>query len=1091
MNKNFLTLFLFLLILTLQVYPQQDARLLRFPAVHGNQIVFSYAGDLYTTAKSGGIARKLTNDIGYEMFARFSPDGKTIAFTAQYDGNTEVYTMPADGGVPKRLTVTATLDRDDISDRMGPNNIVMTWTPDGKNIIYRSRKQSFNSFKGQLFSVPVDGGLSAELPLPTGGFCSYSQDGKKLAYNRIFREFRTWKYYKGGMADDVWIYDFNTKQTINITNNDAQDIFPMWHGNNIYFLSDRDRTMNLFVYNVDTKETRKLTKFTEYDIKFPSLGDNAIALENGGYIYLFDLATEQLTKVTITIADDFERGRNEMKDASKNINSAEIAPDGKRLVVGGRGDIFTVPFKSGITRNLTASSNANDREGTWSPDGKYIAYLSDMNGEYEIYIQQQDGSEPPVALTKGADTYKFTISWSPDSKKILWNDKMLRLQFVDIATKEVTLVDKSKIWEFSDFSWSPDSKWICYSAQQSNDMGVVMLYNLDAKAKTRVTEDWFDSGQPSFSNDSKYLLFASRRDFNPTYSNTEWNHIYRDMSRIYLTTLQKSTISPLAPENDEVKIKSDETAIKDQPATPGKKENKPEVKKTLETRIDLDGINDRVIALPVKAGNYWNIVCVDDVIYYNENSAGDDDISIKSFDLKKKKETELGTGMSFGISSDNKKMLIEKKGKYYVIDLPSSKINLEESVDLSNMKVWTSNKEEWKQIYAEAWRQMRDFFYVPNMHGVNWPAIKDKYGVLLPYVNERNDLNYLIGEMISELSVGHAYVSGGDRKMPEKINTGLLGATLVKDASGYFKVEKILKGENWTKDIRSPLTEMGVNMKAGDFILAVNGKDLKDTKDIYELLRNTAGQQVELTVNTTTDVKGSRKVIVKPVSSEANLYYYNWVQDNIRKVSEATNGQVGYIHIPDMGVEGLNEFAKYFYPQLDKKALIIDDRGNGGGNVSPMIIERLQREVTRANMARNVEEQGQTPRQMMLGPKVLLMDHYSASDGDLFPYGFRKHGLGKLIGTRSWGGVVGIRGSLPFIDGADLRKPEFASYSSEESKWIIEGHGVDPDIYVENDPAREYAGIDDQLNKAIEVILDELKAYKPLPPIPTPPDKSK
>jgi tricorn protease len=1090
--KKFITALVVLMIsFVFLSYSQQETRLLRFPAIHGEQVVFSYAGDLYTVGKSGGLARKLTTDNGYEMFARFSPDGKTIAFTAQYDGNTEVYSMPAEGGIPKRLTVTAALGRDDISDRMGPNNVVMTWTPDGKNVIYRSRKQSFNDFKGQLFSVPSLGGLSSELPFSVGGFCSYAPDGKKLAYNRIFREFRTWKYYKGGMADDIWIYDFNTRQSINITNNDAQDIFPMWYGKNIYFLSDRDRTMNLFVYNTETKETKKVTHYTDYDIKFPSLGDNAIIFENGGCLYYIDLQSLQINKIAVTVSDDFDRGRNELKDASKNISSADIAPDGKRMVVSGRGDIFSVPVKSGITRNLTQSANAHDREGSWSPDGKYIAYLSDRSGEYEIYIQKQDGTEAAIALTKDADTYKFFILWSPDSKKILWGDKKLRLQYVDLATKEVTLVDKSKIWEFNEVSWSPDSKWITYAAPQSNDMSVIMLYNLDTRQKTKVTDEWFDCGQPCFSNDSKYLLFTSRRDFNPTYSNTEWNHIYRDMSKIYLTTLQKSTVSPFAPENDEVKMKAEEATPSDTPKNNTKKETKPDEKKVTETKIDLEGIGDRIVSLPVKAGNYWNIACTDDVIYYNENATGDSEISIKSYDLKKKKENELGTGMTFSLSSDQKKMLINKKGKYYVIDLPGAKINLEDPVDMSNMKIWSSNKDEWAQIYNEAWRQMRDFFYVENMHGVNWPAMKDKYGVLLPYVNERNDLNYLIGELIGELSVGHAYISGGDRKMPEKINTGLLGAVVSRDATGYFKIQRILKGENWSKDLRSPLTEAGVDVKTGDYILAVDGTDLKNVDDLYTTLINTADQQVELTVNSNSEARGSRKVIVTPIRSEANLYYYNWVQNNIRKVSDATDGQVGYLHIPDMGVEGLNEFAKYFYPQLDKKALIIDDRGNGGGNVSPMIIERLQREVTRSNMVRNVEEQSQTPKQMMLGPKVLLIDHYSASDGDLFPYGFRKHQLGKIIGTRSWGGVVGIRGSLPFVDGTDLRKPEFASYSSEASQWIIEGYGVDPDIYVENDPAQEYLGKDDQLNKAIEVILDELKNYKPLPAIPPPPDKSK
>lgn len=1088
------TLVLFFLIVSFMGLQAQEARLLRFPAVYGNQVVFMYAGDLYTVNKTGGTARKLTTDEGIECFPHFSPDGKWIAFTAQYDGNTEVYKMPAQGGTPVRLTYTATLGRDDISDRMGPNNIVMAWTPDGKEVIYRSRKQTFNDFKGQLFRVSAEGGLSRELPLPCGGFCSYNAEGNKLAYNRIFREFRTWKYYKGGMADDVWIYDFKSLQTINITNNDAQDIFPMWSGNNVYFLSDRDRTMNLFVYNTETKQTRKLTQFTEYDIKFPSFTRDAIAFENGGYVYLFDLQTEKAEKLTIRIEDDFENGRDELKDASKNITNVSIAPDGKRVVVSARGEIFSVPVKSGITRNLTANAKAHDREAYWSPDGKYIAWLSDQSGEYEIYIQKQDGTEPPVQVTKNADTYKFGIVWSPDSRKILWNDKMLRLQYVDIQTKEQTLVDQNTVWEFGDFAWSPDSKWIAYSAAQKNGMNMIYLYNTESKQKTAVTDYWYSSSQPVFSNDGKYLFFTSRRDFNPTYSETEWNHAYKDMTNIYMFILSKSTVSPFAPENDEVKITqavTDESKTSDK-KDGDKKESKKDESKTVTVKIDLDNPESRILALPLKAGNYWNLNCINDAVYYNKMISGDADASLCMYDLKKKKETELGSGMNFEISADAKKMLVNKNRNYSVIDLPTGKISLEDkSIDLSNLKIMVNKKEEWKQIYEEAWRQMRDFFYVANMHGVDWPAMKEKYGRLLPYLNDRNDLNYLIGEMIGELNVGHAYISGGDRSMPDRISTGLLGAKVSKDASGYFRLDKILKGANWSKTLRSPLLEPGVNLNEGDYILAINGKSLNDVPDIYALLVNQADKQVELTVNTSAKMDGSRKVIVLPIKSEADLYYYNWVQDNIRKVNEATNGQVGYIHIPDMGVEGLNEFVKHFYPQLDKKALIIDDRGNGGGNVSPMIIERLQREVSRANMVRNVPTQGQTPRQMMLGPKVVLLDHYSASDGDLFPYGFRRHGLGKLIGTRSWGGVVGIRGSLPFVDGADLRKPEFASYSADESKWIIEGEGVSPDIYVENDPAKEYAGVDEQLNKAIEVILEELKNYKPLPAIPAAPDKSK
>ncbi len=1067
---------------------QDEARLLRFPAVHGDQLVFTYAGDLYTVNTDGGIARKLTGHEGFELFARFSPDGSELAFTAQYDGNTEVYVMPAEGGAPIRLTYTATLGRDDMSDRMGPNNIVMTWTNDGKNVIYRSRKQSFNSFKGQLFSVPAEGGVSLEIPLSTGGFCSYSPDGEKLAFNRVMREFRTWKYYKGGMADDIRIFDFQTGEVQNITNNDAQEMFPMWHGDKIYFLSNRDRTMNLFVWDTQDKTTTKLTNYTEYDIKFPSLGDEAIVYENGGFIYLFDLNTLEAKKLQIMINDDFIAGRNEIKDASKLITNAEISPDGKRLLFSARGDVFTIPAEHGVTRNLTESPEAHDRNAVWSPDGKHIAYVSDESGEFEIYITPQDGSGDAVQLTTGGDTYKYAVEWSPDSKKIMWADKKLRLQYIDIESKKITLVGQEDVWEYFNYNWSPDNKWIVYTAMEPGFFGRVELYNLESEEKYPVTGDWYSSAGASFSCDGKYIVFNSDRDFNPIYSNTEWNHAYQNMNRIYLVVLSKDNPNPFAPENDEVEIDEDDGTEEENGN--GDDENGEE-EKDEDIKIDTEGLQDRIISLPVKASNYWGAECIGDKIYYNERSAGGDGIFLKMYDLKKKKEIELGKDYGFEISADGKKMLVAQKDKYAVIPLPSDKIKPEKFADLSNMKVYVCNKKEWEQIYYEAWRQMRDFFYVENMHGLDWEAMKEKYAVLLPYVNNRNDLNYVIGELIGELNVGHSYVNGGDKPAPERIKTGLLGAQLSKDESGYFKVDKILKGENWNKKLTSPLTEIGVNVAEGDYILAVNGHSTKDMKNLYRALVGKAGKEVILTVNPEADEEGSRDVIVTPIGDEAGLYYYNWVQQNIDYVNEKTGGQVGYIHIPDMGQTGLNEFVKHFYPQLTKKALIIDDRGNGGGNVSPMIIERLRRKLTRSNMARNVTVPSHTPRQMMLGPMVCIIDQYSASDGDLFPYSFRRHGLGKLIGVTTWGGVVGIRGPHRFVDGGDMRKPEFASYSADESEWIIEGEGVDPDIWVDNDPHQEYLGVDAQLDKAIEVILEELKNYKPTPDIPKAPDKTK
>jgi tricorn protease len=1076
--KHYFLGLLALILLGLPLKAQEEARLMRFPALHGDQVVFSYAGDLYTVEKSGGVARRLTNDEGYEMFARFSPDGKTIAFTGQYDGNTEVYVMPAEGGVPQRLTFTATLSRDDLSDRMGPNNIVMTWKDDN-TIVYRSRKKTFNPFKGHLFEVNVDGSLPLQIELPTGGFCTFSPDRNKLAYNQVFREFRTWKYYKGGMADDVWVYDFETKETVNITNSNSQDIFPMWHGDIIYFLSDRDRTMNLFSFNTRTNQTRKLTDYTEYDIKFPSLGDDAIVYENGGFLYYFDLATERPVKIEVQILNDFNAGRPQWKDADKGIRYGSPSYDGNRVALGNRGDIFSVPVKSGVTRNLTKSNDEHDRNLQWSPDGKWIAFISDKTGEDEIFIMKPDGSGTPEQLTKNADTYKFSLRWSPDSKKIAWHDQMKRLQFVDIDTRSVTLVNTSSIGEISSYDWSPDNRWLAYSLPDVNTVARIFIFDLNSNTSQPVTDIWFDASAPSFSPDGKYLYFSSSRTFEPIYSWTEWNHAYRDMSKVYLMPLSKETASPFEPKDDEAKVKNEDEKKEDE-----KKKDEDGVV----VAIDFEGIENRVVELPVEAAAYWSMTAVNGGIYYSRFKSGDSGSKFFYFNLDDKKETELGSNMGYAISGNGKKMLVSSGGKFAVIDLPKSAIKMEETIDHSNMKVWVDPRLEWQQIYDEAWRQMKHFFYDPNMHGVDWEMIYNKYNVLVPHANSRYDLTYIIGEMIGELNVGHAYINEGDRIKPKRIQTGLLGAELSRHNSGFYRIERILKGQNWNKNVRSPLAEIGLDVKEGDFIVAINGDSTKDMDNIFTALVGQAGKMVELTISTSLSGDNTKNIIVEPIADESELYYYEWVQGNIEKVSKATNGEVGYLHIPDMGPGGLNEFVKYFYPQLRKKALIIDDRGNGGGNVSPMIIERLRRELSMMAAGRNTEGYPK-PDAMMAGPMVCLIDRHSASDGDLFPYQFRKHNLGPLIGTRTWGGVVGIRGTLPFIDGADMRKPEFAHYSADGSEWIIEGYGVDPDIEVWNDPAKEFAGIDEQLNKAIEVILEMLEDrpdthYPPPPPFP-------
>ncbi|MFA8450159.1 MAG: S41 family peptidase [Bacteroidales bacterium] len=1083
---RFLSSFVLIFFLCTQIYAQnKEARLLRFPTSSKDKLVFSYAGDLYTVSNQGGLARRLTSDSeGYEMFAHFSPDGSKIAFTAQYDGNTEVYIMPSEGGAPQRLTYTSTLSRDMVSDRMGPNNIVMGWKGND-SIIFRSRMNSFNAFKGKLYLVGINGGIPYEMPLATGGFCSFNEDGSMLAFNRVFREFRTWKYYQGGMADDVWLFDRKSKEVSKITDNVHQNIFPMWHKDKIYFISDRDRTMNLFMYDITSKETTKITDYTDYDIKFPSISEYGITYENGGYLYIYSFDDRSSKKIDIQILDDVDGGRMPFKKLADYMSCYDLSPDGKRLAVCARGNMFSVPSKEGVTYTLSNNSAVHDRTVKWSPDGKWIAFISDRSGENEIYVMNQNGKEEPIQLTSNTDTYLYTIEWSPDSKMLLFNDKKGNLKYVNVEQKKTETVYNSKASEVWNFSWAPDSKWIAYSVPRNKGLSWIEVYNIDSKKAEVVTSKLYDSDSPSFDSEGKYLFFSSNRSFNPTYSWTEWNTAYTDMTRLYFVTLSKDTPNPFALKNDQVK----QTAQQPKKSRKDKKKDKAK-DDDKGVKIDFDGIADRINVIPGSAGSYGNVTALGDKVYYGFYSTKSGKVSLNLFDLKQKKNTVLGDYTLYKISADHKKMFLY--GKKTLINLPQGPINLKggDLVDFSGVETTIDLDKEYQQIFMESWRVFRDYFYAPNLHGVDWNAMKDKYQSLVKYAKNRHDLNYIIGEMIGEANVGHAYVNGGDILKPKRIMMGLLGAEVEKDQSGYFKVSKILPGENWTKTARSPLTETGVKIRKGDYITSLNGKSLKDVDNIYTLLIDKVNKQIELCVNSKPVEKGSHTVLLKPIANQSSLYYYKWVSGNIKKVSEATNGTVGYLHVPDMSTNGLNEFVKLFYPQLDKMALIIDDRGNGGGNVSPMIIERLGRRLAMVTKQRDFEGTVK-PFQMLNGPMVMLIDNYSASDGDLFPYQFKKLKLGTVIGQRSWGGVVGIRGSRPFVDRADLRVPEFGPYDDEGKKWIIEGYGVDPDIEVINDPYKEYMGEDAQLNMAIKVVMEQLKTRKPIPENPPYPVKTK
>ena len=1096
-------------------------RLLRFPTTNDREIVFCYAGELYAVGKDGGVARRLTSGPGYSSFPHFSPDGTQLAFTSQYDGNTEVYVMPGEGGVPKRLTTSATLGRDDISDRMGPNNIVMTWENTKPLIVFRSRMKSFNDFIGQLFTVGMDAELPQQLPVPRGGFVSFSPDDSKMAFNRVFREFRTWKHYRGGMADDVWIYDFKTGATENLTNNPAQDICPMWGpDNHIYFISDRDGRMNLFSTDLGSKQTKQLTTFKDFDIKFPSIGKESIVFEQAGYIWRYDLASGQATPVPIEVKEDFASGRPALVDASKHTESVSLAPDGERTIVVARGDLFSVPARNGTPRNLTKTSNAHERDAVWSPDGKWIAYNSDATGENELYVRAQDDKGQPQQITSGADTYYYQPIWSPDSKKLLWSDRLQRLRYVDVGTKVVTQIDQDKYGEIEVYNWSPDSQWITWGRPEENGLPRVYLYSLASKQQTAITDTWYGSGEPVFSDDGKYLLLSSARDFKPTFGEEEFENVYRDMERVYLVTLAKETENPLGPRSDEVgkaekkrEKEKEKEAEEKKPEEKKPDEKKPEAKKPeiakpkkpVVVKVDTDGIQNRIVGLEITPGNYRKIRMLEDRIFYLRRTIGDEtgeeeelfgERDKKShlcvYNVEERKETVLGDVNDYQITFDGKRMLVKIKKDYAIIDVPKDKIETKDhEMKIEGLDMQLDRHAEWKQIYFEAWRQMRDFFFSPTMNGIDWKAMRDKYAALLPFVNHRNDLTYLLGEMIGELNNGHTYVAGGERPDTPRIKLGLLGAEVSRDpATRAYRIDRILPGENWDKQTRSPLTAVGVDVKPGDYILAINGTPVSTLPNLYDALIGTAGKQVILRVNSKPTDTGARDVTVVPTDNEAPLYYLAWVQKNIDEVSKKTGGEVGYMHIPDMGRPGLNEFTKLYFPQIRKKALIVDVRGNGGGFVSPLVIERLRRALVMVGIARNGVPRPD-PNDTFLGPMVTLINEFSASDGDIFPYRFKTLGLGKLIGKRTWGGVVGIRDSLPLVDGGQFFKPEFALYSKDGKEWIIEGHGVDPDIIVDNDPGKEFRGEDQQLDRAIQEIQAELKTkgYE-LPPVPPYPNRN-
>ncbi|MEW5875836.1 MAG: S41 family peptidase [Candidatus Zixiibacteriota bacterium] len=1077
----------------------EEARLLRFPDIHNDNVVFVYGGDLWTVPVSGGQARKLTNDDGLELFPRFSPDGEKIAFTGQYDGDQNVFVMPAEGGEPKRLSFHPATRQ--TSERMGPESIVMDWTNDGSAILYRSREETHSIWEGKLCLVSPEGGYRQELPLPRGGFASFSADGSKIAYCPIFRDFRQWKRYKGGMAQDVWIYDLKQARSEKITDWIGTDNMPMWdHASGlIYFNSDRTGKLNLYSYNPETKETKQVTTYTDFDVRWPAMGPGAIIYENGGYLYVLDLATGTPRKLTITLASDRRLARSKWVKCGEDVQDADLSPDGNRAIFGAHGEIFTVPAKDGNTRNLTNTPGIHEKYAAISPDGRWIAYVSDASGEDELYVVEPGGNGTPQRLTTDGFCYKYGATWSPDSKKLVWSDKTATVRYIDIPTRKVTTITRSDRGDVRYQAWSPDSRYIAYAQNNQHQISQVYIYSLEDNRSRAVTPGEYDDHTPVFDPSGKYLYFLSEREFNPIFGNYEFNYILDKMTEIVAIVLSADEASPFAPKSDEVKPKEDganDKKGKDDKAD--KKDDKPAVKPV---KIDFDGIMSRQARFPVESGQYSSLAAVEGRVFYLSHPMGGavgpverTKTTLHVFDMEKREDnTFLEDVNGYVLTPDGKKMLVMSKGSHEIIDAGGDKGKLGEGrLNLDGMETWVDYDAEWRQMFEETWRLERDYFYDSLMHGVDWKAIHDKYAPLLDHVSHRFDLTYIQAEMVAELACSHTYVGDGDFFRPKPSQVGLLGIDWAIDsAAGLFRIGKILEGQNWIDSRRSPFTEPGIKAKAGDYVLALDGKPLSSAVDPYGLLVNTSDRTVTVKLATNPAGTDAWTVEVKPLSDEEDLRYYNWVLWNKHYVDSISGGKIGYVHIPDMGGGGLVEFNRQFFPQIRKEGMVIDVRYNGGGFVSQLIIERLRRVLGGMGISRNFAAPSTYPGTVFYGHLACLLNEHSCSDGDIFPYYFREYGLGPLIGKRTWGGVVGIRGHRPLLDGGFVTTPEFAKYEFDRSWSKMENHGVDPDIDVDNLPEDLYRGKDAQMDRAVQEILKKIKEEPrviPLPP-PAPPDK--
>ena len=1076
-----------------------QTRLLRFPDIHGDRVVFSYAGDLWLASTEGGLAARLTAHPGLELFPRFSPDGSRIAFTGQYDGDEQVYVIPASGGVPRQLTYYPA--RGPLAPRWGYDNQVYDWSPDGRAVLFRSLRYSTDLSDSRLFLASADGGLPVPLPMPESGAGDLSPDGSRVVYSPLFRDFRTWKRYEGGWAQELYIFDRETHVVERVTTHRRADRDPMWIGNAIYFTSDRDGTLNLYSYDLASRETRQLTDSDTWDVRWPSDdGAARIVYELNGELQIYTIDSGMSRPISITVPDDGLAVRPSRVAAADLIEDAELSPKGERALFVARGDVFTAPIENGPTRNLTRSSSAHDKWARWSPDGRRIAYVSDATGEDEIYLIAQDGSGEPERLTTGGQAMLYAPEWSPTGKHLAFSDKEGMLYVIDVESKDVIDVADEARGSLRDYVWSPRGGHLAFSMTDPTEFSSIWVWSLADRALHRITDELFHEWSPAWDPDGDYLYYLSDRQFAPQLGSFEWNYLVDRETGIYALALRRDVEHPLPPESDEVEVTGDddqeeESPGDEEPDAAEDEDGNGDGDEEEPIAIDFEGLSRRVVRLPVTFDNYVGLSRADDGVFFIRGGAqyygrgGDVQPALQRFTFEDRETTTIAEGVGgYAVSRDGEKVLVREGGAWNVYPAGGGDAT---AVSTRGLMVDRVPAEEWAQIFDEVWRRFRDFFYVENMHGYDWQALRDRYRPLLEHVAHRSDLNYVIGEMVAELNVSHAYIAGGDWETPDRSDVALPGAVFELDAAaGRYRIAEIFTGHNEEPRYRAPLTEIGIDAREGDYVLAIDGEELLGSDNPYRVLRHRADRPVRLTLNAEPTLEGARDVAFTPVTEERSLRYLAEVEANRRKVSEMTDGRVGYLHVPDMGAQGIQEFVKWFYGQVRKEGLVIDVRGNGGGNVSQMLIERLGRRVLGTSFARTYDTPGTYPAVAFHGHLVCILDEDSASDGDIFPYRFREAGLGPLIGKRSWGGVIGITSHGPLIDGGSVNVPQFGTNGADGS-WVVENVGVEPDIEVENDPRSVIAGRDPQLERAVEEVLRMIRENpKSLPERPAPPVKT-